>query len=228
MPRFVTALLLSAGAAALPLPARRALAHKQFCAGGFENATASGALSERFTLELKTTKCDTPDAHHLHEKLEEVLKIKGEERLQVCLDLAGGKNTAAVHVTVYSNSQDETVNPLSKLAAVDKDDLEDMLDFKIRSGYPFCMHTLHVNDVHARIQPISRFGSSCGSSDLADGKCFGGMTLTYGAMEARRQALREEASNVLVLNAGDEFSGTAVSRCARAPRCAPQRARLTA
>ena len=33
---------------------------------------------------------------------------------------------------------------------------------------------LHTNDFHARFEPISKYDSSCGEEDNAEGKCFGG------------------------------------------------------
>ncbi|MEM6744920.1 MAG: multifunctional 2',3'-cyclic-nucleotide 2'-phosphodiesterase/5'-nucleotidase/3'-nucleotidase, partial [Pseudomonadota bacterium] len=32
---------------------------------------------------------------------------------------------------------------------------------------------LHINDLHSRIEPISRFDGTCGAEDDAAGECFG-------------------------------------------------------
>ena len=38
----------------------------------------------------------------------------------------------------------------------------------------FTLPILHTNDFHSRIEPVTRFDSSCGGKDNAAGKCFGG------------------------------------------------------
>lgn len=68
----------------------------------------------------------------------------------------------------------------------------------------FNLTVLHTNDVHARFEEANRFGGSCSTSDAQSGKCFGGV--------ARRATMinkiKSERSNVLLLDAGDQFQGT--------------------
>lgn len=68
----------------------------------------------------------------------------------------------------------------------------------------FNLTVLHTNDVHARFEEANKYGGSCSSSDAQSGKCFGGV--------ARRATMinkiKSERSNVLLLDAGDQFQGT--------------------
>ena len=70
----------------------------------------------------------------------------------------------------------------------------------------FCLELtiLHTNDVHARIQETNKYGGTCSERDGKAGKCYGGV--------ARRHALikeiRKNESNVLLVDAGDQFQGT--------------------
>ncbi|MEL7464723.1 MAG: 5'-nucleotidase C-terminal domain-containing protein [Pseudomonadota bacterium] len=65
---------------------------------------------------------------------------------------------------------------------------------------------LHINDLHSRIEPISRFDGTCSAEDDAEGKCFGGMARVKTFLDERRAAL--EGENVLTLDAGDQFQGS--------------------
>ncbi|MED6258868.1 5'-nucleotidase [Ataeniobius toweri] len=61
---------------------------------------------------------------------------------------------------------------------------------------------LHTNDVHARVEETSVHSAKC--SSRSGGECFGGV--------ARRatmiKRIRDQESNVLLLDAGDQFQGT--------------------
>jgi len=67
---------------------------------------------------------------------------------------------------------------------------------------------LHVNDTHARFEPINRFNSTCSDEDNAAGECFGGLARLETAIEQRQEALAGEGKNVLTLHAGDQFQGS--------------------
>ncbi|MEX3014686.1 bifunctional UDP-sugar hydrolase/5'-nucleotidase [Gymnodinialimonas hymeniacidonis] len=70
------------------------------------------------------------------------------------------------------------------------------------------LHLLHINDLHSRIQPINRFDSTCNAEDDAAGECFGGVARIATAINTLRGEL--EGENVLVLDAGDQFQGSAM------------------
>jgi 5'-nucleotidase len=68
----------------------------------------------------------------------------------------------------------------------------------------FALSILHTNDFHARFEPISRFDSTCGDKDAAEGKCFGGSARLATAIAAARAS-----TNVSILvDGGDQFQGT--------------------
>ena len=68
------------------------------------------------------------------------------------------------------------------------------------------LNVLHINDMHSRVESISRFGSTCGGKDLEENKCFGGFGRVATKIWERRKAL--EGENVLTLDAGDQFQGS--------------------
>jgi 5'-nucleotidase len=70
----------------------------------------------------------------------------------------------------------------------------------------FTVNILHINDMHSRIQPISRFDSTCSAEDDAAGECFGGAARVATKLAELRAEL--EGQNVLVLDAGDQFQGS--------------------
>ena len=65
---------------------------------------------------------------------------------------------------------------------------------------------LHINDLHSRIEPISRFNSTCKPGDDEIGKCFGGVARLKSFLDTRRAELAD--GNVLTLDAGDQFQGS--------------------
>ncbi|MEL7099534.1 MAG: bifunctional metallophosphatase/5'-nucleotidase [Pseudomonadota bacterium] len=69
----------------------------------------------------------------------------------------------------------------------------------------FTLTILHTNDFHDRFEPISRFDSSCGAEDNAEGKCFGGIARMVTAIGAARA---ETDGPLLLLDAGDMFQGS--------------------
>ena len=72
----------------------------------------------------------------------------------------------------------------------------------------YSLTILHLNDVHARFEPISKYNSGCSEEDNAAGECFGGMARMKAAIDQRRDALAAEGKNVLTLDAGDQFQGS--------------------
>ncbi|MEO0939165.1 MAG: bifunctional metallophosphatase/5'-nucleotidase [Pseudomonadota bacterium] len=69
----------------------------------------------------------------------------------------------------------------------------------------FTLTILHTNDFHDRFEPISRFDSSCGAEDNAEGKCFGGIARLTTAINAARA---DTDGPMLLLDAGDMFQGS--------------------
>ena len=63
---------------------------------------------------------------------------------------------------------------------------------------------LHTNDVHSRLEPISRFDSGCEPEDNAEGKCFGGM----GRLATAIADAKGRVENPLLVDAGDQFQGS--------------------
>ena len=70
------------------------------------------------------------------------------------------------------------------------------------------IHILHINDLHSRIQPISRYDSTCSAEDDAAGECFGGVARVATAINTLRDELTEAGENVVVMDAGDQFQGS--------------------
>ncbi len=70
----------------------------------------------------------------------------------------------------------------------------------------YSLNIIHINDLHSRVEPISKYDSTCGSEDNAEGKCFGG----YARIVTKINELREQLSgeNVIVLDAGDQYQGS--------------------
>lgn len=72
----------------------------------------------------------------------------------------------------------------------------------------YTLTVLHINDLHSRIEPISKYDGTCSAEDDAEGKCFGGVARVATMINQRRDALRAEGRNVIVLDAGDQFQGS--------------------
>ncbi|RBO51917.1 multifunctional 2',3'-cyclic-nucleotide 2'-phosphodiesterase/5'-nucleotidase/3'-nucleotidase [Rhodovulum sp. BSW8] len=68
----------------------------------------------------------------------------------------------------------------------------------------FALTLLHTNDVHARLEPISKYDSGCPEEDNRAGDCFGGAARLATAIAAARA----EGGPSLLLDAGDQFQGT--------------------
>jgi 5'-nucleotidase / UDP-sugar diphosphatase len=72
----------------------------------------------------------------------------------------------------------------------------------------FTLDILHINDFHSRMQSINASDSTCSDEDEAAGDCFGGAARVATKINERRDALTAEGRNVIVLDAGDQFSGS--------------------
>lgn len=70
----------------------------------------------------------------------------------------------------------------------------------------YTLHVVHINDMHSRIEPISRFNSTCSAEDNAEGKCFGGVARVKTMIDQLRAEL--DGENFLVVDAGDQFQGS--------------------
>ncbi len=76
--------------------------------------------------------------------------------------------------------------------------------FVLQSTNSFDLVVLHTNDVHGRVDETNTYSGICSEASARAGACYGGV--------ARRATLVREIrgnySNVLLLDAGDEFQGT--------------------
>ncbi|PRY92525.1 bifunctional metallophosphatase/5'-nucleotidase [Donghicola tyrosinivorans] len=68
----------------------------------------------------------------------------------------------------------------------------------------YSLTILHTNDFHSRFEPISKYDSTCGAEDNAEGKCFGGSARLVTALEAARA----RSNNSVLFDGGDQFQGT--------------------
>lgn len=70
----------------------------------------------------------------------------------------------------------------------------------------YTLHVIHINDLHSRIEPVSKYDSTCSAEDNAAGECFGG----YARVATKIAELRAELAdqNVVVLDAGDQYQGS--------------------
>ena len=79
----------------------------------------------------------------------------------------------------------------------------------LSAGASFADYTLtilHINDWHSRIESNNKFESTCSAEEEGAGECIGGAARLVTAIAAERKKL--EGSNVLLLNAGDNFQGS--------------------
>lgn len=68
----------------------------------------------------------------------------------------------------------------------------------------FTLTILHTNDVHSRIEPISKYDSTCSKKDDDAGKCFGGSARVATEIAARKAV----DGTTIVLDDGDQFQGS--------------------
>ncbi|KAK3603341.1 hypothetical protein CHS0354_025947 [Potamilus streckersoni] len=68
----------------------------------------------------------------------------------------------------------------------------------------FNLTILHTNDFHAHFEQINKYSSDCTEEQAQKGECFGGI-----AREATKiKEIRDSHKNVILLDAGDRFTGT--------------------
>lgn len=72
------------------------------------------------------------------------------------------------------------------------------------AGADYTITILHINDFHARFEPINSSDSTCGEKETAEGKCFGGIARMVTALNAAKA----KAANPLLIDAGDQFQGS--------------------
>ena len=72
----------------------------------------------------------------------------------------------------------------------------------------FKLNILHINDMHSRVESISRFNSTCSVEDEGEGKCFGGFGRLATKVWQRRKEIEDAGENVVTLDAGDQFQGS--------------------
>ena len=70
----------------------------------------------------------------------------------------------------------------------------------------FQLTILHINDFHARFEPINKYDSTCSAEEAAEKACFGGIARLKAAIDAARSKVA--GGHALVLSAGDEFQGS--------------------
>ncbi len=70
----------------------------------------------------------------------------------------------------------------------------------------YTLHIVHINDLHSRIEPISKYDGTCSAEDNAAGECFGGVARVATMINQLRAEL--EGENLIVLDAGDQYQGS--------------------
>jgi len=70
----------------------------------------------------------------------------------------------------------------------------------------YTLTILHTNDLHSRIEPISKYDSTCSAEDNEAGECFGGYARLKTAVDEARAAI--EGGNVVLMDAGDQYQGS--------------------
>ena len=77
-----------------------------------------------------------------------------------------------------------------------------------QAGTGFTLAVLHINDMHSRVDEISRFNSNCSPSDSEEGNCFGGASRLATAIRQHRAAHDDAGRPAITLDAGDQSQGT--------------------
>ncbi len=70
----------------------------------------------------------------------------------------------------------------------------------------YTLHIVHINDLHSRIEPISKYDGTCNAEDNAAGECFGGVARVATMINQLRSEL--DGENLIVLDAGDQYQGS--------------------
>ncbi|AUG52791.1 bifunctional metallophosphatase/5'-nucleotidase [Thalassospira marina] len=66
------------------------------------------------------------------------------------------------------------------------------------------LRILHTNDVHDRVESVTKYNNSCDAKGETEGKCFGG----YARLATAIRDARAQGGNTVVLDAGDQFQGS--------------------
>ena len=66
------------------------------------------------------------------------------------------------------------------------------------------LRILHTNDVHDRVESVTKYNNSCAAEDDAAGKCFGG----YARLATAIRDAKAQGGNVLAVDGGDQFQGS--------------------
>jgi 5'-nucleotidase len=70
----------------------------------------------------------------------------------------------------------------------------------------YTLNVIHINDLHSRIEPISKYDGTCSEEDNTEGKCFGGVARVATKIAELREQLAGE--NVIVVDSGDQYQGS--------------------
>lgn len=70
----------------------------------------------------------------------------------------------------------------------------------------YTLHVIHINDLHSRIEPITKYDNTCSAEDNEAGECFGGVARVATMINQLREELAGE--NFIVLDAGDQYQGS--------------------
>ena len=54
----------------------------------------------------------------------------------------------------------------------------------------YTLHVIHINDLHSRIESVSKYDGTCGADDEAEGKCFGGVARVAAKVMELRDRLK--------------------------------------
>ncbi len=77
-----------------------------------------------------------------------------------------------------------------------------------RAQGAYKLNVLHINDMHSRVESISKYNSTCSAEDAGEGKCFGGFGRLATKIRERRKEIEDAGENVITLDAGDQFQGS--------------------
>jgi 5'-nucleotidase len=72
----------------------------------------------------------------------------------------------------------------------------------------FTLNILHINDFHARFDPITGSDSNCDAETDAKGECFGGIARLKTIIDTTRADHEAKNAPTLLLSAGDNFQGS--------------------
>tara|TARA_R110002096_G_scaffold2346_5_gene12077 strand:- start:9862 stop:11463 length:1602 start_codon:yes stop_codon:yes gene_type:complete len=68
----------------------------------------------------------------------------------------------------------------------------------------FSLTVLHTNDMHSRVESISKYDSGCSAEDNDEGKCFG----SYSRLVTAVEKARSMGNTTILVDGGDQFQGS--------------------